>query len=137
MEICIEGGSTYFHALKSSFYTYLLLSSIPFPERTRVYLSTHILKDTFIFFKFWQLLYSAINIPQAAVAVGNMLVGFPSSTYLKYQEVLFRVGCFFLKGYQSPEANIPMPLHSNPQLPTHQVVTAFVLFLHIPALIYL
>ena len=43
----------------------------------------------------------------AALALGNTLVGLPSSTFLKYQEGPYQVGYFSLKGFQSPEATLP------------------------------
>ena len=71
------------------------------------------------------------------MAWGNVLVGFPSSTFLKYQEVPFQVGYFFLKGFQSPEANLP---HANPvkhSAPDPLCHDSLLPFLYIPALMYL
>lgn len=52
--------------------------------------------------------------PQAALALGNMLVGLPSSACFTHPEVSFQVGCFSLKVFQSHEANLP---HATPFKP--------------------
>lgn len=77
--------------------------------------------------------------PGAALALGNRLVGFVSSTSLKFQAVPFQVGYFPLKGFHTRalRPTYPMPLHSNSQIPTHHVMTAFFHFSHIHVLMHL
>lgn len=58
------------------------------------------------------------------MALGNMLGGFSSSIFLKYQELPFQVGYFSLEGFQSPEINL-RPNHSHHSSPNHCVMTAF------------
>ena len=83
------------------------------------------------------LLLSGSAVPWAALSQSNVLVGFPSPTFLRYQDVQFQVAYFSLKGLESLEVNLHYATPFKPQLLTHYVMRALFLFLYNPALMYL